>query len=54
MSQNVSTQRKIGTLLSYALLLGNTIVNLAYVPILLSFIGVAEFGLYRLLPISTY
>lgn len=49
MSQNFSKQRKIGTLLSYALLLGNTIVNLAYVPILLSFIGVAEFGLYRLL-----
>ena len=49
MSQNFSTQRKLGTLLSYALLLGNTIVNLAYVPILLSFIGVAEFGLYRLL-----
>ena len=49
MSQNFSTQRKVGTLLSYALLLGNTIVNLAYVPILLSFIGVAEFGLYRLL-----
>ena len=49
MSQNASTQRKVGTLLSYALLLGNTIVNLAYVPILLSFIGVAEFGLYRLL-----
>ena len=38
MSQNSSTQRKVGTLLS-----------LAYVPILLSFIGVAEFGLYRLL-----
>ena len=49
MSQNFSKQRKVGTLLSYALLLGNTIVNLAYVPILLSFIGVAEFGLYRLL-----
>ena len=49
MSQNFSKQRKIGTLLSYALLLSNTIVNLAYVPILLSFIGVAEFGLYRLL-----
>ena len=49
MAQNFSTQRKVGTLLSYALLLGNTIVNLAYVPILLSFIGVAEFGLYRLL-----
>ena len=49
MSQNFSKQRKVGTLLSYGLLLGNTIVNLAYVPILLSFIGVAEFGLYRLL-----
>ena len=49
MSQYFSKQRKVGTLLSYALLLGNTIVNLAYVPILLSFIGVAEFGLYRLL-----
>ena len=47
MSQNFSKQRKVGTLLFYALLLGNTIVNLAYVPILLSFIGVAEFGLYR-------
>ena len=49
MSQNSSTQRKVGTLLSYALLLGNTVINLAYVPILLSLIGVAEFGLYRLL-----
>ena len=48
MSQNSSTQRKVGTLLSYALLLGNTVINLAYVPILLSLIGVAEFGLYRL------
>ena len=49
MSRSSSTQRKVGTLLSYALLLGNTVINLAYVPILLSFIGVAEFGLYRLL-----
>ena len=49
MPHNSSTQRKVGTLLSYALLLGNTVINLAYVPILLSFIGVAEFGLYRLL-----
>ena len=45
MSRSSSTQRKVGTLLSYALLLGNTVINLAYVPILLSFIGVAEFGL---------
>jgi polysaccharide biosynthesis protein len=49
MNQTLSTQRKLGTLLSYAMLLCNTIINLAYVPILLTFIGISEFGLYRLL-----
>ena len=49
MNQTLSTQRKLGTLLSYAMLFCNTIINLAYVPILLTFIGISEFGLYRLL-----
>ena len=40
MDQSLSTQRKLGTLLSYAMLFCNTVINLAYVPILLSFIGV--------------
>lgn len=42
-------QRKAGILLSFLLVLVNAIVNLLYVPLLLSYIGINEYGLYRLM-----
>ncbi len=49
MPGNQYHQRKIGIILSYLFLLVNTVVNLAYVPILVTYIGIDEFGLYKLL-----
>ena len=42
-------ERKLGVLLSYAQLAFNALINLLYVPLLLHYIGVEEFGLYKLL-----
>lgn len=42
-------QRKAGILLSFLLILVNTVVNLLYVPLLLSYMGINEYGLYRLM-----
>ena len=48
-SVNRSKERRIGVLLSYLFLLSNTVINLAYVPILIHYIGIDQFGLYKLL-----
>jgi len=48
-SGNRSKERRIGVLLSYLFLLSNTVINLAYVPILIHYIGIDQFGLYKLL-----
>ncbi|SNV54547.1 Polysaccharide biosynthesis protein [Veillonella rodentium] len=48
-SSNRSKERRVGVLLSYLFLLSNTVINLAYVPILIHYIGIDQFGLYKLL-----
>ena len=49
MSSNVSSNRSIGVLVSYAYTACNIFVQLIYVPLLLSSIGQEEYGLYQLI-----
>ena len=41
-------ERKKGVILSYVQVTINIVVNIAYVPILLKFLGKSEYGLYQL------
>ena len=43
-----SNQRKIGALLSYAVIALNMIVGLVYTPFLIRKLGQAEYGLYSI------
>ena len=49
MSSNVASNRRIGVLVSYAYTACNILVQLIYVPLLLSSIGQEEYGLYQLI-----
>lgn len=49
MASDSSKERRLGVILSYLLLMSSTVINLAYVPLLIHYIGVDEFGLYKLL-----
>ena len=42
-------QRKIGAILSYALIIANTLITILYTPILISKLGQSEYGLYSLI-----
>lgn len=42
-------QRAIGIVLSYGIIVAQAVLNFIYVPVLLSFIGPSEYGIYRLL-----
>lgn len=44
-----NNERKIGALLSYISISLNTLINLMYVPLLLYFLGIEEYGLYQLI-----
>ena len=43
----VSSQRKAGALLGYANIVVKNLVNLVYTPMLLSFVGQADYGVYQ-------
>lgn len=45
----MNSQRRIGIVLSYALILINAIVGFLYVPLLLKYLGENEYGLYQLI-----
>ena len=46
---DMKNQRKVGALLSYAVIIVSTLVNLLYMPFMLRKIGQSEFGLYSLI-----
>lgn len=45
---NESSQRKSGVILSYISIIINTLIQLIYTPLLIKFLGQAEYGLYSL------
>lgn len=44
---SVSSQRRVGVILGYANIIVKNLVNLVYTPMLLSFVGQADYGVYQ-------
>lgn len=43
----MASQRKAGALLGYANILAKNLVNLVYTPMLLSYVGQADYGVFQ-------
>ena len=43
----MTSQRRVGVVLGYANIISKNLVNLIYTPMLLSFVGQAEYGVYQ-------
>ena len=49
MAEKFKSQRKTGVLLSYAILVMDSVLGIVYTPILLNSLGENEYGLYQLI-----
>ena len=43
----MASQRKVGAILGYANIIVKNLVNLVYTPMLLAFVGQADYGVYQ-------
>lgn len=54
MAASMGSQRRVGALLGYASILAKNLVNLAYTPMLLSFIGKGDYGVFEMANSTVY